>query len=177
MLVVAILAAVAAIIVPMATETIESHRLRASADRVQGAFAECRNRAIRSGNEYAFYCKPQYRSYFISRFDPLVKTQLPAIPEENANRSGSSDFRQNLLEIGCVFAEEEISSDSRSQLAGGGKDSDVSGYQRILFYPDGTCQAARVFVSNEQGQRLQIELRTLTGTSIVKDPDETGDRR
>lgn len=174
-LVVAIIAAAAAIIVPMAAEPIESHRLRASADRVRAAFADCRNRAIRSGNEYAFYCKPQYRSYFVTRFDPLVSTELPMIPDEDDSLNGSSDTRRNLLEIGCSFADQEISSDGRSQDLGG-EQSDVSGYQRVLFYPDGTCQAARIYLQNEIGDRLKVEVRGLTGTSVVSDVLEPGER-
>lgn len=167
-LVVAILVGVAAIVVPMATQTVESNRLRASADRVRGAFAECRNNAIRSGNEYAFYCMPNYRTFFISRFDPLVRTQLPAIPDEEMFMDGSSDTRRNFLEVGCKFAGEEISSDSRSQQIGG-MDSDVSGYQRILFYPDGTCQASRIYLMNDLGDVMKVELRGLTGTTSVSD--------
>ena len=165
-LVVTVLVIIAAITVPMASDVVDSHRLRASADRVRAAFAEARNNAIRSGNEYAFYCKPNYRSFFVSKFDPLVKTNLPAIPDEEEGTDGSTDTRRNLLEIECTFAGEEISSDSRSQMFG---DSDVSGYQRILFYPDGTCQASRVYLKNEIGDVLRVDVRGLTGTSTVSD--------
>lgn len=166
MLVCAVLILLASITVPMATDAVDSHRLKASADRVRGAFAESRNRAIRSGNEVAFYCQPGSRTYFVARYDPLVQTQLPNLPDEENFANGSSDLRSNVLEVGVRFAGEQISQDSRSSGGGG---SDVPGYQRILFYPDGTVQSARLYLSNEIGDALRVELRGLTGTSTVSD--------
>ncbi len=166
MLVCAVLILLASITVPMATDAVDSHRLKASADRVRGAFAEARNRAIRSGNEVAFYCQPGFRTYFVSPFDPLAKTQLPNLPDEENFANGSSDLRSNVLEVGVRFAGEQISQDSRSSGSGS---SDVPGYQRILFYPDGTVQSARLYLSNEIGDVLRVELRGLTGTTTVSD--------
>lgn len=166
MLVVGVLVLVAAIVVPMANDAVDSHRLRASADRIRAAFAEARNRAVRSGNEMAFYCKPGFRTFFVQAFDPLVPAQLPALPDEQNADNGTTDIRENVLEIGVKFAGENIANDSRSSAMGA---NDLGGYQRILFYPDGTVQSARIFLSNEIGDSLRVELRGLTGTSTVSD--------
>lgn len=166
LLVMGILVVLAGITMPMALDTLDTHRLRASADRIQGAFAEARNQAIRSGNEVAFYYQPGFRTFFVMEFNPLVPSPLPLVPNEELARDSTSDLRGNILEMGVTFSGADVSPDSRSQISAV---TDVPNYQRILFYPDGTAQPARVFIADRQGTGLRIELRSLTGTSIVSD--------
>jgi prepilin-type N-terminal cleavage/methylation domain-containing protein len=165
-LVLAVLIMLAALAVPMAMESLDSHRLRASADRVQAAFADARNLAIRSGNEVAFYYMPGARTFFVTSFNPLVPKPLPPIPDEFRARDGSSDIRSNILEMGVRFAGADVSPDARSQMT---EITDVPNYQRILFYPDGSVQPARLFLANEVGAGLRVELRGLTGTSVASE--------
>jgi hypothetical protein len=68
--------------------------------------------------------------------------------------------------MGVRFAGANVSPDSRSQVT---QVTDVPNYQRILFYPDGTAQPARVFLVNETGVGIRVELRSLTGTSMVSE--------
>jgi len=174
LLVMGILVVLAGITMPMALDTLDTHRLRASADRIQGAFAEARNQAIRSGNEVAFYYQPGFRTFFVMEFNPLVPQSLPLVPNEELARDSTSDLRSNILEMGVTFAGADVSPDSRSQVSAV---TDVPNYQRILFYPDGTAQPARVFIADRQGTGLRIELRSLTGTSIVSEMLLTTDFR
>ena len=40
----------------------------------------------------------------------------------------------------------------------------------VLFYPDGQCQTAEIFVANrETGEIKKIKMRGLTGTSAIVD--------
>jgi type II secretory pathway pseudopilin PulG len=166
LLVLGILVVLAGVTMHTALDTMDTQRLRASADRVQGAFAEARNQSIRSGNEVAFYYQTGFRTFFVMEFNPLVPKSLPLVPDENMARSGTSDIRSNILEMGVLFAGSTVSPDSRSQVS---QVTDVPNYSRILFYPDGTAQPARVFLANEAGSGLRVELRSLTGTSVVSD--------
>ncbi len=166
LLVLGILVVLAGITMPMALDTMETHRLRASADRVQGAFADARNQSIRSGNEVAFYYQPGFRTFFVMEFNPLIPKPLPPIPDEEMALSATSDIRSNILEMGVLFAGANVSPDSRSQVS---QVTDIPNYSRILFYPDGTAQPARVYLSNQIGSGLSVELRSLTGTSVVSD--------
>lgn len=172
LLVLGILVVLAGITMPMAMDTLETHRLRASADRIQGAFADARNQSIRSGNEVAFYYQSGFRTFFVMEFNPLIPKSLPPIPDEEMAVSGTSDIRSNILEIGVLFAASTVSPDSRSQVS---QVTDIPGYSRVLFYPDGTAQPARVFLANRFGTGLQVELRSLTGTSVVSDLMLTSD--
>jgi type II secretory pathway pseudopilin PulG len=165
-LVLGILVALTGLAVPMALDTLDGHRLRASADRVRGAFAEAKNQAIRSGNEVAFYYQPGFRTFFVLEFNPLVPKPLPPVPNEEAARDATSDIRANILEMGVVFAGADVSPDSRAQVS---QVTDVPNYARILFYPDGTAQPARVFLANQTGAGIRVELRALTGTSIASE--------
>ena len=171
-LVLGILVVLAGITVPMAIDTLDTHRLRASADRIQGAFAEAINQAVRSGNEVAFYYKAGFRRYFVLEFNPLSPRALPQVPEEDWNRDSMSDVRSNLLEIGVTFAGADVGTDSRSQVS---EVTDVPNYQRILFYPDGTAQSARVYLANESGVGIRVDLRSLTGTALPSDIMFTSD--
>jgi len=166
LLVLGIMIILAGITMPMALDTLDTHRLRASADRVQGAFADARNQAIRSGNEVAFYYQTGFRTFFVLEFNPLIPKPLPPVPDEQWTRDSTSDIRSNVLEMGVRFAGANVSPDSRSQVS---QVTDVPNYQRILFYPDGTAQPARVFLINETGAGIRVELRSLTGTSLVSE--------
>jgi prepilin-type N-terminal cleavage/methylation domain-containing protein len=165
-LVLAILVILAGVTMPMAMDTLDTHRLRASADRIQGAFADARNQAVRSGNEVAFYYQTGFRTFFVMEFNPLIPKPLPLVPDELMARNSTSDIRSNILEMGVRFAGANVSPDSRSQVT---QVTDVPNYQRILFYPDGTAQPARVFLVNETGVGIRVELRSLTGTSMVSE--------
>jgi len=172
LLVLGILVVLAGVTMPMALDTMDTHRLRASADRVQGAFAEARNQSIRSGNEVAFYYQTGFRTFFVMEFNPLIPKPLPPVPDEDMAWNGTSDIRSNILEMGVLFAGSNVSPDSRSQVS---QVTDVPNYSRIFLYPDGTAQPARVFLANETGAGLRVELRSLTGTSVVSDMMLTSD--
>jgi hypothetical protein len=94
--------------------------------------------------------------------------------DKNLQRMDASQFDQstnlvsddNLLPRGVRFAAGEAISNSRSEFVtenskGGGS----GGLRPILFYPDGTCQDARIVLSNTKGDMKQVVLRSLTGTS------------
>jgi general secretion pathway protein G len=49
------------------------------------------------------------------------------------------------------------------------------GQFKILFFPDGTTEFARVEVSTEAGQRREVWLHGLGGTVSVTDPDREGE--
>jgi hypothetical protein len=48
--------------------------------------------------------------------------------------------------------------------------------QPVLFFPDGTTSAARLYVVNDNGQAVEILLRALTGTSRRSDIQVIDDR-
>jgi len=169
-LVVAVMVLMAAITTPLALQSIQAGKLRGSSDKIQGAFAEARTRAIRSGNQYAFYFSNNGKGFYVSKYDPLRPTQIPDWVSEDPDTSPNSTTGSRYLETGVQFVNQDIGSDSRSQQAGA---SDVPGFERILFYPDGQVQPAKIFLQNEIGERRAIELRAITGSSRAYDVDES----
>lgn len=169
-LVVVVLVVMAAITTPLALQSIQDGKLRGSTDKIQGAFAEARTKAIRTGNQYAFYFSNNGTGFYVSKYDPLRATDVPSWVSEEFDGSPNSVTGGHFLETGVRFITQDIGTDSRSQQAGA---SDVAGFERILFYPDGQVQPAKVFLQNEMGDRRAIVLRAITGSSRAYNADES----
>jgi hypothetical protein len=102
-------------------------------------------------------------------FDNVASNQsLQRMDATQFDQSTNLVSDDNLLPRGITFAAGEAISNSRSEFVTENSKSGSSGSVRpILFYPDGTCQDARIVLINAKGDVKQVVLRSLTGSSRV----------
>ena len=172
LLVMAVLAMMVAIAVPVLRGSFEGRKLKLAADVVRGEWARARGQAIRTGQEWAFVYEPGTGNYSVQPFSAYEPPQLNSrmAPEDQ----GNFDYANGLLPRGVTFDRADVSVDARSELlsqdSGGGASSGAS---LILFYPDGTSQQSRMrVVLLERDWYVQLDLRSLTGTAVVSDIED-----
>jgi Tfp pilus assembly protein FimT len=166
MLVVTIMVVVAALSIPAIQRTFARQALDKGADRVRDAMGQARIKAIRNGEEYAVYILPGGSYVGVA---PLSQFQEQACRasqrNQNANQVLNSNLEDDLLPRGVIFVGSDIGQDSRSASVSADPGAGNGGVMPILFYPDGTSQDAVVIVENEKRNRLEVQLRGLTGTA------------
>lgn len=155
LVVLALLVIIAALVVPAATSIFSGQQLRNSGDVIRARFADCRVRAIRTGDIYGFFYQPGEGNYWIAP----VSTGFQAL-------AGNAVVpRQFTLENDVKFVAGETMHDSRSRAASEELGRNFSEYRPVLFYPDGTSQDAVVIIESRRGLRVQVQLRGLTGVA------------
>ncbi len=174
LLVVAIIILVAAVSVPTLQRSFLGQRVQSAAERVRAECGKARAAAIRTGEVYAFYYAPDASHFAVAPFKDAAKYVNPdqGISEE-AERFSDLDLSKNLLPREVVFIEGNVVQETRTQLQKEIDDGEVRGMIPILFYPDGQCQTADIFVANrETGDIKKIKLRGLTGTTTIVDVEQ-----
>ncbi len=155
LLVLAVLVVITALAVPAATTVFSGQQLRTTGDVIRARFADCRIRAIKSGDVYGFFYKPGGGEYWMAPVNTGFRSLLNGSPPSN----------QHLLENEVVFIAGETMQDGRSMAAAENVAGEFLTFRPILFYPDGTSQDAVVIVQSKNGLQIQLELRGLTGVS------------
>lgn len=166
MIVVAILVIVAALAAPAYRAAFSSHRLRQSADLIRGEWGRAKVNAIRRGEEFAFFYVPDSGSYWIAPFNTAYADDAPTTGDEETQ--GDYDYGDGQLPRGISFHTGTALEDSRSVFAA--EDGNVGGAANmILFYPDGTCQDAELYLKNDRDLYIRVSIRSLTGVASVSD--------
>lgn len=155
LLVLALLVVIAAMAAPAASSIFAGQQLRNTGDVIRARFADCRVRAIRTGNIYGFFYQPGGGSYWIAP----VSSGFQAL---SGNAPPPTAF---VLESDVKFVAGETMHNSRSRAASEDIGRNFSDYRPVLFYPDGTSQDAVVIIESPRGLRVQVELRGLTGVA------------
>lgn len=167
MMVLAIIVTVIALSVPAINRSFARQALDKSADRLRVAMGKARVSAIKEGDVYAVFVEPNGRWFDVAPFNS-AKEQIAKSRSRSGDSSerSASNFEDNMLPNGILFAEGDVFVNSRAmgaqnQVKSAGK---VSGnLQQILFYPDGTSQDAKIMLVNETGGIVEVQLRGLTG--------------
>ena len=178
LLVLAIVVAVAALVLPTLFSSLESQKLRKSGDQLRAAFGRARVAAMKSGRIQLFRFEPGTGRYITEAWYADDERQLDdmtlAQPSgSQATSPAAGQGVQNELPEGIVFADAELQPDARaarleeetSALSAGS----LSASPPIVFYPDGTTSDARVVLMNNKPRYVVVELRGLTGISMVSD--------
>ena len=173
MLVLAIVIVVAALAIPSVQGTIGNQAIVSGADRVRIAMGQARVQSIRSGKVFAFFFERGGQWFDVA---PLENHgQLSDRQDNGAINIRDRDLSDNWLPRQVRFVAGETQNNSRSdaaQRASGG--SAVDG---ILFYPDGTSQDAKLFVQDDNGRTMAVELRGLTGLAkTIRTVSSNGNR-
>ena len=89
-------------------------------------------------------------------------------------QSAEAEVVEGTLEEGIVFAGESVEADMRSYTLGqeqGGDLSIADWSNPVLFYPDGTTSDAKVYLRDNGGTLISVQLRGLTGIARIVEPD------
>lgn len=101
--------------------------------------------------------------------DPRVMSMNQQEFDMSTNLVSDDGVLPRSVRFAAADAISNFRSEFETQRAGGGGSSSV---RPILFYPDGTCQDARVILVNDRGEMKQVVLRSLTGTSRISMMEE-----
>ena len=179
LLVLAILIAMAAVAWPSIQSRLAYHRLTSGADQVRAAWSGARVDAMASGRVHVFRCRhdsgenvvePWYGLDDVLDSSEVESTEM--LDEQEALLR--PEVEVGTLPKGVIFFGGEAQLDSRSAAAAATltgtqeRDDDWSG--PIFFYPDGTTATAKLHVSSESGQGIDLRLRGLTGVVTVGRP-------
>ena len=164
-LVMGVIVMIFSLAIPLATRAMGSHALRQSADRVRVAMGEARVEAIKSGQIQALFLQINSDWFNVAPFSQMSAQQGLAARQTQLNANEiRTDLEDNQLPRGIRFAEGITSNDSRSadtySRNGASGNSQI---RPILFYPDGTAQDARVYLTDDEANTTSVQLRGLTG--------------
>ncbi len=187
LLVLAIIGALSAIMVPSLTGFLERQKLVNSVEDIRVRFDEARVEAMRTGQTQVFECVPGTGTF---SFKPLVLQSDILNASEGATvmaaggnmlemqdygmmgAADTSEGQTETLEEEVVFRQCLVASDARAY--GLAQDSQLnmanpSGLatnnvgQKILFYPDGSTSTAELQIQSKKGEVQAVQIRGLTG--------------
>lgn len=182
LLVLAILVILAGMSLPLLFNALQGHRLKISAQMIQNELMRARVDAMESGRVRMFRYETDTGNFKVA---PLLRnsdelennlagtSQAIGISQE-VFQSAEAEILEGTLEEGIVFAGESVEADMRSyslgQEQGGGLE--IAGWSNpVLFYPDGTTSDATVYLRDDGGTLISVQLRGLTGIARIVEPD------
>ena len=186
LLVLALLVAVAAVAAPSFQRPLANHRIRKSGELVQIAWARARIKAMSSGQMFVFRFQQAGSQYQIApwnREEDFLEQSLNAV-QGVAGGAERVDVTDNFAAVSVGIVTETLPEDV--VFAGAQQDFDARAQelieqpvattplvqawsQPIVFYPDGTTSDAQVILQNNRQRFVQVDLRGLTGTSLVSE--------
>lgn len=163
LLVVAVIAILAALSVPLWRNMLESEKVTRSGDIIRAEIGAARVNAIRESTEFVFCYIPETGQFWN---EPLSNSTSPLLVD--APTSKVSLPPSNSLPQGVTFMQGEVQESTRSMDAEEETGASTN-CTRIIFYPDGSAQNASVKITNEFEDIIQITVRGVTGTTSVSD--------
>jgi Tfp pilus assembly protein FimT len=186
MLVLAIVVALAALVVPALQGTMDDQRLLKAAELIRAQWARARVTAMNTGQICVFRYESGSSNYSVEPWQGAAdateaSTSAPtgsnSTSSSPASTSATADERTaealgvpgRLLPTGITFYSGDSASDSRSTAveqssATASSPTSASQSRPIVFYPDGTATDARLVLTNERAF-VELQLRGLTGFS------------
>jgi Tfp pilus assembly protein FimT len=180
LLVLALMVAVIAIILPSLGLFTQSQQLRDAAGVLRGEWARARVQAMKSGRIHVFRYEvggPRYVVDFWIADDDAVEagdnSALARTGDAPLQVGGSNDLKlsDKTLPEGITFFLGETKADSRGARVEADLAGDAGGQVSppVLFYSDGTASTAQVILLNERGRAVTVSLRGLTGVARVSE--------
>lgn len=160
LLVVAVIAVLAAVAVPLWSVMLQSEKVTRAADILRAELGATRVMAIAEGEEYVFCYVPDSGQFWKEPLSASTSFYQPVTGEAPTDKLALPP--QNFLPEGVIFYRGEAQESVRSQQL---EEEEGSGTNcsRIIFYPDGTAQTAGIIVKNQYGDAIQVTLRGITG--------------
>jgi len=189
-LVLAIMVAIGAIVVPSFGDAFLRQRLISMAEKVRSEWDRARLKAMKTGQIQVFSCVLESGSYSVEPFmsgDDVLSassgatiatvggTVAEATAEGTLVAPSASGAEAQELDEGVTFASCLVSGDMRAASVAqsqGGIAAVSATAQSVMFYPDGSTSTAEVVIQDASGAQRAVRLRGLTGTTQVITPGE-----
>lgn len=190
MLVLAILAAIGAIVLPSVGEVFLRHKLNASADRLRSEWDRARLTAMKTGQIQVFNCTVGEGTFTVTPFmtgddmtnasaGATIMTSAGTIAQSTSSgmlsSPSSTEDQSETLEDEITFVSCAVNGDMRSMTVAqtqGGMAGMQAMNQSVMFYPDGSTSTAEVIIQNPAGIQRGVRMRGLTGSTQVLTPGE-----
>ena len=167
LLVMAIIVLFAAMAVPSLQRSFQNQKVINGAEVVRAHCNEARVLAMREGEVYAFFYQLNTGRFVMAPFDQAQDVLQQSGGTLEDPRVSEFQFELDWLPRDIVFSGGSIVENGRSdqvQQQGDG----LGSMQPVLFYPDGQCQDAEIYVMNQlTGDRMIVKVRGLTGSTSV----------
>lgn len=172
LLVLALAVAVTAVALPALGRPWASQRLRSAADLIRAEWTRARFKAISTGQTVVFRYTPEGSRYLteVTGTDSFSAWagEFGAVAEDDLGFR--SVCEQRVLPQGVIFVGAEVLADTRTQATDGELPAASPEWSdAIYFYPDGTTSTARLVLSNEYSDWVEVTLRGLTGVITTSD--------
>jgi type II secretory pathway pseudopilin PulG len=187
LLVLAIMVAVAALVLPALRGPMEDQQLRKAAELIRADWATTRVTAMKTGRIQLFRYDVGANTYTLEAWqgdadDAEPQASATAAPEPTMTAGQDGDITHGpaspglgTLPSNITFYRGEMVSDARSAQVDGtasnpsaSSASSSGSSQMIVFYPDGTATDASLVLTNERFF-VELRLRGLTGQSQASD--------
>ena len=180
LLVLALLVVLAAMTWPAMGRPMANQRLRKAADKVRTAWAKARIEAMSTGQTLVFRCTLDSETYTIEvqpgpeSVSFITSSTEGEFAETSSESTGSLSTTTGQLPEDIQFVDGEVAFDTRATILTDGSmetdsNSDATGMDPILFFPDGTTSTATLILENRYQRRIELSLRGLTGVVTVGD--------
>jgi prepilin-type N-terminal cleavage/methylation domain-containing protein len=165
-LVLALIVVLAALTLPALEGPLATRRLQSAADQVRTTWTRARLWAVDSGQVQVFTCDVAAGTYRVESLGDQLEASrvVPASDESQTTVPRAPGYEGRLPEeVVFYLGTADASTPQASSVAAQGAD----GIPPLVFYPDGTCSTAEVWLANASGQAIPVRLRGLTGTAMV----------
>ena len=105
-----------------------------------------------------------------------VRFSPDSVTNSVESSSGGNAISDNMSDLAAMTAEKEIASATEDgQAAADSLLSNIPWSSPLIFYPDGTSSSGTLQLTSEDGYRVSVTIRGLTGTARVTRPERIPD--
>ncbi|MDG2468660.1 MAG: prepilin-type N-terminal cleavage/methylation domain-containing protein [Pirellulaceae bacterium] len=162
LLVVAVIAILSALSLPLWSVMLESEKVSRGADILRAELGRTRVNAIREGEEYVFCYVLETGQFWNEPLAASTQFSISGVGDSPTDKLSLPPVNQ--LPEGVLFsageAQESIRSMAAEEEEGSGDDC-----ERVIFFPDGTAQTSGIVISNQFGDVIQVTVRGITGST------------
>lgn len=185
LLVLAVVVAISALVIPKLAGPLANHQLRRSADLIRTDWAKARLTAMKTGRIQVFRYQVGNGQYAIEPYyqvDDYLEANSLESPQNGALQSAGGAFSpqseaqvarpSKQLPDGIVFAAGKEVVESRTLMfeqTTGQALGNTLWSQPVLFYPDGQTSTVKLMLRNQRNRFVSIQLQGLTGIAKVGD--------
>lgn len=167
LIVLAVLAVLAALSWPAVRGMLGKSELRDAAKQVRVALARARLGAIESGAARGFRYRPGSGRFEVGPLSTALDESESLSPSARERPSRHNEPAEAALPRGVWFADSRGSPSGAEAAASSGRADDSAWSARIVFFPNGRSNSARIRLAGSGGFQVEVTLRGLTGTTQI----------
>lgn len=173
LLVLAVLVALVAITWPSFQRLYGDHTLLDGAEQARLQMAATRTRAIESGIAYQFRWEPSGRWFLSLPFEPELDAPAEGAAGDNLTTLTARNFAGELPETLSFISEqqgpvgESLPPELFSRFVEAEKLAAIGWSPAVIFLPDGSAVDGDLVIGDQQGRRISLTLRGVTGSVRV----------